>query len=83
MDTIIDKELYEKTINDIFPGLTMYVRDVDLSLELADIYKPGMIIMERAFTDASNRVMGMVTSHRYAILSNHMADLSQFEHDTI
>lgn len=82
MDTIIDKELYEKTINDIFPGLTMYVRDVDLSLELADIYKPGMIIMERAFTDASNRVMGMVTSHRYAILSNHMADLSQFEHDT-
>lgn len=26
--------------------------------------------------------MGMLTTHRYVILSNHMADMSQFEHDT-
>lgn len=72
----------EAVINDILPGLTMYVRDVNLSPEFAAKYKVGMIIREKGFTDASNRVMGMVTSHRYAILSNHMGDLREYEHDT-
>ena len=26
--------------------------------------------------------MGMVTTHRYGILSNHMVNLTEFEHDT-
>ncbi len=60
----------------------MFVRDVNLSSECASKYTTGMIIKERGFTDASRRVMGMVTSHRYSILSNHMADLSAFEHGT-
>lgn len=78
----IDIELYEKTINEILPGLTMYVRDVNLPPELAAKYKLQTIIMERGFTDASSRVMGMITSHRYAILSNHMADFGEYELDT-
>ena len=82
MTSDIDKDYFEKLINEIFPGLTMYVRDVDLAPQVAAKYEPGMIIMERGFTDASCRVMGMVTSYRFAILSNHMADLSQYEHGT-
>lgn len=83
MDTPeIDVELYEKTINEMLPGLTMYVRDVDLPPVCAEKYVPGMIIKELGFTDASCRVMGMVTTHRFAILSNHMADFGQFEHGT-
>ena len=77
-----DAELLEKTINEILPGLAMYVRDVNLAPELALQYKPETIIMERGFTDASCRVMGMITTHRFAILSNHMADLREYEHDT-
>ena len=77
-----DKDLFEKTLNDILPGLTMYVRDANLSPICAEKYHSDMIIMERGFTDASNRVMGMVTSHRFAILSNHMADLREYEHGT-
>lgn len=78
----IDIATYEKLLNDVFPGLTMYVRDADLSPVCASRYQPGMIILERGFTDASCRVMGMVTTHRCAILSNHMADFSMFEHGT-
>ena len=78
----IDVDLIQDTINDILPGLNMYVRDVDLPPALAKKYEPGMIIAERAYTDASSRVMGMVTSHRYAILSNHMTDLGPYEEGT-
>ena len=78
----IDIKLFEDLINEILPGLTMYVRDVNLSLVCAKKYEPQTIIMERGFTDASSRVMGMVTTHRYAILSNHMADFGEFEHGT-
>lgn len=75
-------DLFEQTINEILPGLSMYVRDVNLPEKLANRYVPDTIIMERGFTDASSRVMGMKTSHRFSILSNHMADLSEFEHGT-
>ena len=82
MNSEINMELYNNVINEILPGLTMYVRDVNLPAACADKYKPQTIIMERGFTDASCRVMGMVTTHRYAILSNHMKDFSEFEHGT-
>lgn len=77
-----NKVSYEKLINETFPGLTMYVRDANLPAECVSKYNTGMIIKERDFTDASHRVMGMITTHRYSILSNHMADLSAFEHET-
>ncbi len=75
-------ELFEQTINEILSGLTMYVRDVNLPKRLAEKYVPDTIILERGFTDASSRVMGMKTTHRFAILSNHMGDLSAYEHGT-
>ena len=78
----IDYSVYEQILNDTFPGLTMFVRDVNLNIVCAQTYQAGMIIRERGFTDASRRVMGMVTTHRFAILSNHMMDLSPLEHGT-
>ena len=78
----VDKELLSQIANKTYPGLGIYVRDINLPKSLADKYIPDLIIREKAFTDASNRVMGMVTTHRYLILSNHMANLSTFEHGT-
>ncbi len=78
----IDNERFERIANQVYPGIGIYVRDTNLANGLADKYVSGLIIREKAFTDASNRVMGMITSHRYMILSNHMADFSLFEHGT-
>ena len=78
----MDMESLQETINEILPGLAMYVRDVDLNRKCVEAYRPGMILMERGFTDASARVMGMNTTHRITILSNHMADFGDAEHDT-
>ena len=72
----------EEVMNRTFPGLTMYVRDVNLPDEIAGKYEPESIIREPAFVDASSRVMGMCTTHRYGILSNHMTSLEPFEHET-
>ena len=77
----IDKEKFEAAINMTYPGLQMFVRDVNLgSLEL--MYVPDLILIEKGFIDASSRVGGMIATHRFAILSNHMADFSEFEHET-
>ncbi len=71
----------ENVINSIFPGLTMFVRDVNLDPAVAEKYVPGMILREKAFTDATARVMGMTTTHRISILSNHMVNLSRMIDD--
>ena len=73
---------FERIENQVYTGIAIYVRDVNLTNELADKYVSGLIIREKAFTDASNRVMGMTTSHRYMILSNHMTNFSLFEQGT-
>lgn len=65
-------------INETYPGMMMFVRDLDLPDTMAAKYRPGRILRERAYVDASARVGGMVTSHRFAILSNHMTDLGMF-----
>ena len=72
----LDVKLFEQTINEILPNTGVHVRDVNLPKELAEKYVPYTIIKEIGFTDASKRVMGMKTSHRFAILSNHMEELS-------
>lgn len=64
----------QEALNLTYPGLAILVRDVNLTYEQAAKYEVGMIIREKAHVDASRRVMGMVTSHRYAILSNHMTE---------
>ena len=76
------KEQMQAVADKMYPGMALFARDVNLPEALARKYVPGQIIRERAFTDASIRFMGMVTTHRYVILSNHMKDLSPFEHDT-
>lgn len=78
----MSREQLRAVVNGNYPGIAMFARDVNLPPELAKKYVPGQIIREKAFTDASIRFMGMVTTHRYVILSNHMADLSQLEHGT-
>lgn len=77
-----DIQQLQTVINQTYPGIAMLVRDVNLPDSIVNKYIPGMIICEKAFTDASCRVMGMVTTHRYIILSNHMVSLAQFEHGT-
>lgn len=72
----LDVKLFEQTINEILPNTGVHVRDVNLPKELAEKYIPYTIIKEIGFTDASKRVMGMKTSHRFVILSNHMEELS-------
>jgi hypothetical protein len=58
----------------------MFVRDINLSCEIAQKYIPGLFVREKGFTEASHRVGGMVTSHRFAILSNHMKIFDNFEY---
>ena len=72
----------EAVINKTMPGLTMFVRDVNLPDNIAKKYVTDMIIREKGFGDASHRVMGMITTHRFGILSNHMATFENFEHGT-
>ncbi len=80
--TAADMQQMQSVINQMYPGIAIFVRDVNLPDDLANKYIPGMIIREKGLTDASCRVMGMVTTHRYMILSNHMGSLAQFEHGT-
>lgn len=80
--TYMTKEQLQAVADNMYPGIALFARDMNLPEELARRYTPGLIIREKAFTDASNRFMGMVTTHRYVILSNHMVDLSQFEQGT-
>lgn len=72
--TVEQVRALQEALNRTYPGLTMLARDVNLTYEQASKYEVGMIIREKAHVDASRRVMGMVTSHRYAILSNHMEE---------
>lgn len=69
------KQLITQTLAD----LRMFVRDVDLSDQLIQQYRPGMIICERGFTDASSRIGGLGQRCRYLIVSNHMANMAQFD----
>ncbi len=78
----IDVTQIEEAINDMLPGLANHARDVNLAPDTAKLYKPGMILRDVGFVDASRRIGGLATTHRFAILSNHMADISQFEHGT-
>ena len=78
-----DKQSAEyKVIESTLVGSSRYVRDANLSDEIAGKYSPGQIITEKGFVDASNRIGGMVTTHRYLILSGFMGDLSVFEKET-
>ncbi len=78
----IDPALLEEVANTVYPGIGIYYRDINLPAQFAEKYTTDLIIREKGMTDASNRLGGMVTTHRYIILSNHMGNLSAFEHGT-
>lgn len=69
-------------MGNMYPGIALFARDVNLLPGLAEKYKEGMIIREKGFTDATIRFGGMATSHRYVILSNHMKSFAMLENGT-
>ena len=71
-----------RVVSSVFASSSRYVRDANLDDGLAQKYEIGQILTEKAFVDASSRIGGMVTSHRYLILSQFMADFSRFEEKT-
>ncbi|GHT35463.1 hypothetical protein FACS189427_04800 [Planctomycetales bacterium] len=78
-DNPIDVKLIEQVINRLLPGLQMFARDVNLSKEIAAKYETGLIIREKGFTDATSRIGGMTTTHRFGIMSNHFANFSELD----
>ena len=72
----------EQLMNEMLPGLQLFARDINLTPEEAACYQVGAVVRNPAFTDATCRIGGMVTTHRYSILSNHMMDLSSIEQGT-
>ena len=72
----------EQLMNEMLPGLQLFARDINLTPEEASKFRVGQIIRNAAFTDATSRVGGMVTTHRFSILSNHLFDLTKAEHGT-
>ncbi|MEG1008820.1 MAG: hypothetical protein RSF67_03220 [Clostridia bacterium] len=77
-----NKEI-ENIVNKTFVGLTMFVKDINLSEELENKYIPGIILREKGYIDATSVIGGIPTTHRYCILSNHMCDLSQVVSEVI
>lgn len=63
----------EDTINDTLPGLQNFVRDVWLTPSQLARYEVDAILRSPHPVEATSRVGGMRTAHRFAILSNHMA----------
>ena len=74
-------EAFKAALNHTCSNLKQYCRDANLPYEITHKYQRGMIIRERGFVDATALSGGVVTNHRYIILSNHMAPLFQFEGD--
>lgn len=66
----------EGAVNDALPGLQNFVRDLWLAPSQAARYEVGAILRSPRPVEATARVGGMRTTHRIAILSSHMADLS-------
>ena len=72
----------EQLMNEMLPGLQLFARDINLTPEEASKFHVGQIVRNAAFTDATSRIGGMVTTHRFSILSNHLFDLTKAEHGT-
>ena len=66
-------------VGEYVKDMVFVVRDCNLSPAIADKYQVGMILKERWFVDATYIIGGMITSHRFTILSNQFMDLSKFD----
>lgn len=60
----------------------LFVHDINLPHDWVKKYEIGALIKEKGFVDMTDKIGQMTTSHRYAIISNHVGNLSQFEQET-
>jgi hypothetical protein len=73
------EKLIRQAIEQTYSNLGVFVRDVNLPENLAAKYIAGLIFQDPGIIDASQRIGGMATTHRFAILSNHMKSLEVFD----
>jgi hypothetical protein len=74
-----DNEWLRQVVEETYSNLAVFVRDVNLPENLAAKYIAGLIFQDPGIIDASQRIGGMATTHRFAILSNHMKSLEDFD----
>lgn len=72
----------EAAVNGTFAKIVPFVRDTNLTEAIVQKYVPGLVIREPGYTDVSHKIAGMVATHRYFILSNHMVDFAEYDEDT-
>jgi len=75
----VNTRTFEDELENLFAGSRFYYRDSDLPARFVDMYRPGMIIKERGFTDASSKRGGFAARHRFLIISCAAQDLSQID----
>lgn len=78
----INIEEINKVVNQTLPGASLLYRDVNLSKNFEKRYTLWQIIKEKWFVDSTYKHWWLITTHRYTIISNHMMDMSKFEHGT-
>ena len=70
-------EQIEKIVNEMFPGMTFYYRDADLSEEIIEKYKHRQVIRNGIFLDVSGLGGKLVKNTRFLIASNKAVPLFQ------
>ena len=84
----LEKEKMEEPITSLkvetYFGLKMYVRDMDLTNEIVDLYKNniGKTVYEKAYVDCTYKISGLNKNTRFIIVSNSIKNISMFENNT-
>ncbi len=78
----MDRKQLEDILSKTMRDMSLFVRDTDLTPNQIRHYVPDLIIKERAFVDVTYKVGGLVTDHRFTILSNHMTSMAMLEQGT-
>ncbi len=72
----------QRAVDDMVPGLSIYVRDTDLTPEEIASYQAGQILEVADPLCATKRVLGPSGNTRFAVMSNHMEDLGAVAAET-
>lgn len=74
---------YQRLVNQIYFNLSMYIRDVDLTKELIDLYKDnlGEIIYEKESIELTNKIGGLIKNTRFLVFGNSINNPDIFEDD--
>ena len=70
-------EKIQSIMNTTFGNMVFFCRDLDLDEKYISQYQAGQILEEKAFTDVSYKIGGMVKNCRYLIASSNWRDLSK------